>query len=204
IQAGDPELIPASTWENFQNQGQLCLNELNNYQSNRNIGHLKNANGNLDNMLTYVRPYIVEPGQAAKTAGEAFRAYSRAVSENIENLKAKTKSAIGEIEEFRQEALSKSKSIDSAAEKITGLERRYFEDSGDEQSLESSIESLYEELNHQHKEISAYYSELLGEESTSIRGRVESGLEKMDANRREIVELLEDASTKIKELNKFH
>lgn len=55
----DPELVPLTTWDSFNQQASLCVGELSAYISNKNIGHIQNANTYADNLLTYVRPYMV-------------------------------------------------------------------------------------------------------------------------------------------------
>ncbi len=65
IEGIDPELTPRSTWDNFNSQATPCLAEVSSFNSNRNIGHIANSNNHADNLLTYVRPYMVLPESAA-------------------------------------------------------------------------------------------------------------------------------------------
>ena len=48
----DPELTPASIWDNFLSQANACRQQIDNYNSNRNISHISQANQNADNLLT--------------------------------------------------------------------------------------------------------------------------------------------------------
>jgi len=67
IDSIDPELVPVNTWANFQNQCAPLLSEMKAYSSNRNIGHLRNANNNhLDNLLSYLRPYLADSTKAMR------------------------------------------------------------------------------------------------------------------------------------------
>jgi hypothetical protein len=73
LEASDPELIPSSIWGSFHEQANQCLSQVQSYQASKNIGHLNNANNNLDNLLSYVRPYVVSPKSAAQAAVQAFK-----------------------------------------------------------------------------------------------------------------------------------
>ena len=83
LEACDPELIPPTTWDNYHAQSNSCLEQINNYQSNRNIGHITNANKHLDNLLSYLRPYQVVAGKAAKSASASFVAYTKTINSNL-------------------------------------------------------------------------------------------------------------------------
>ena len=89
LKAIDPELVPLSTWVNFQKQCRPCLTEVINYSKTRNIQHIVNTNINADNLITYVRPYVVESGKAAKAAQTAFRGYSVVIADGLKNFKNK-------------------------------------------------------------------------------------------------------------------
>ena len=51
IEGIDPEFVPMATWDNFNNQVMPCLQQIMEYNNNRNIGHIQNANNNADNLL---------------------------------------------------------------------------------------------------------------------------------------------------------
>src|SRR5690606_21929725 len=44
INSIDPELVPSATWDNVNSQATACLQQISHYNSNRNIGHIQNAN----------------------------------------------------------------------------------------------------------------------------------------------------------------
>jgi len=66
LNSSDPELIPKTIWGNFQDQSDSCLQQIKSYQSNRNINHIAHANGYLDNLLSYIKPYQVVTHKAEK------------------------------------------------------------------------------------------------------------------------------------------
>ncbi len=51
LNALDVDLVPLGTWDNFQGQSSGCLQQIREYQQNRNIGHLQNANASADTAL---------------------------------------------------------------------------------------------------------------------------------------------------------
>lgn len=91
IEAVDPDLTPRSVWDNVNAQLSPCLIEVSNYESTRQIVHLVNANGNVDNLLTYVRPYMVLPDKvmsASRTASENLAEAIEARTRRFEELAA--------------------------------------------------------------------------------------------------------------------
>lgn len=59
IKSIDPELVPLNIWDQFNQQSVNCFNQIVSFNSNKDIGHIANANANADNLLTYIRPYMV-------------------------------------------------------------------------------------------------------------------------------------------------
>ena len=59
------------------------LTNNNSFNQNKNIGHLKNSNGSLDNLLTYLRPYIISPSSAAQAANKSFKSYSETITKEM-------------------------------------------------------------------------------------------------------------------------
>ena len=59
IHSIDSELIPFNTWDNFRDQASNCQQQIASYKINRNISHINSANSHADNLLTYVRPYMI-------------------------------------------------------------------------------------------------------------------------------------------------
>ena len=75
----DVDLTPQSIWASFQTQATNCRTEVNNYLSNRNIAHIVQANQHADNLLSYVKPFLVLPEDAARSATRAVEEYSKSV-----------------------------------------------------------------------------------------------------------------------------
>ncbi|UBB25694.1 hypothetical protein LAG73_00985 [Pseudoxanthomonas japonensis] len=104
----DPELVPLITWDNFASQASLCHQQIVSFNSSKNIGHIQQANEHADNLLTYVRPYMVVTGRVAKnlrdSAAEYINALNKYAESFVQNLNEKIKKASSlqdEIEESR-------------------------------------------------------------------------------------------------------
>ena len=80
----DPELFPESLLDSFNQQATQGRDQINNFNANRNIAHIKNANANVDNLLTYVRPYMIAEGSMKKTLLSSVRAYNSEMEKSIE------------------------------------------------------------------------------------------------------------------------
>ena len=60
ISSIDYELTPMSIWENFHQQTKPCLLHVREFVKDREISHIREANSNADNLLAYVKPYLVK------------------------------------------------------------------------------------------------------------------------------------------------
>lgn len=93
----DPLLIPPSHLSNAHEHVQKARNQLNNFASNRNVGHLNEANINLDNVLSYLGSIPrLEKSAAVQELGEAASSYKKSISGLVRSLE---KQLAGVIEE---------------------------------------------------------------------------------------------------------
>lgn len=86
----DLELTPKSVWGNCHGQADACLQQVRSYAANRNAAHLVQANEHADNLLTYVRPYMVPPEQALEAYGEAVRTFADQISQYVGSFQERT------------------------------------------------------------------------------------------------------------------
>ena len=77
----DVELVPRSVWDSFSQQCPPVLDQIRAYKSNRNIAHLQAANQHVDNLLSYVRPYLILPEQAINVLVSAASSYRSQLEE---------------------------------------------------------------------------------------------------------------------------
>lgn len=108
----DPDLVPLVTWDNFQSQASACADQISAYNSSRNIGHIQNANSNADNLLTYVRPYMIVAGRAGKALQRAAIGYSQVFED-------RSKSVGQAVSELMRDAKASADRIASLESKFT-------------------------------------------------------------------------------------
>jgi hypothetical protein len=204
IEASDPELVPLATWQNFQSQCQACLQETTNYKNNRNIQHLVNANANVDNLLTYVRPYVVESGKAAKAAQTAFRGYSVVIAEGLENFKNQATEYLDEFQEYRSSTLEKYNELKELHTQIAALKQQYFEGTETEEAIESRVNSMFTTIGDHYSKIDEYHTELLDSGSDSIMEKIAEAKEDSEKNKESIETMLHDADKQLHALKLFY
>jgi len=205
LEACDPELIPPSTWDNYHGQCNSCLQEIKSYQSNRNIGHITNANKHLDNLLTYIRPYQVVAGKAAKSASASFVAYTKTINSKLNSFQTEASSILDTICKYKESASSLVSESEVSNQRIKELETHYFDD-GEEESLSTRINSFEEKLEENYEKIQQYKSDLLDGDSVneSIASEINSALELAETESETIKSLLSEVKGKLKDFREYH
>ena len=211
MMALDPELVPESTWANFHKQCQPCLSEITAYSSNRNIQHIANANANADNLLTYVRPYLVDAGEAAVAAASGFKVYQESIADGLEGFREQALEYHREFkevsDEFRDEKIKFNKQFKELAETheaVESLRKQYFENSLDEPSVQEKINEMVSRLEEYYVQISEYHSELLENGSDSIKSKVFETQSEAEEVAASIRTLLDESEKQIAFLQSFH
>ncbi|MFB2685940.1 hypothetical protein ACE02B_12130 [Shewanella mangrovisoli] len=201
----DPELIPNSTWDSFYNQSNACFQHLINYQNTRNIGYVQHANNSLDNLLTYIRPYQVVAGSAAKSAAASFVAYTKIIDKNLSSFQNEAKKILNDINEQKERSLSYAEEADTANVRIQELNLSYFDDS-EKESLSSKVNRLEDEIERNCQQIMDYKARLLEGDSNSlsISSEIEIAFEKAVSNSQEISSFLQEVKSRVFDLKSFH
>lgn len=205
LDACDPELIPLNTWDNFNSQASACLQQINNYQSNRNVGHITNANGNLDNLLTYIRPYQVVAGKAAQSASASFAAYTKTINKNLSSFQEEAQLMLTEITNYKNSASSHALDTETTKERIKELETSYF-DNSEEESLSYRIAQFETVLEENYNKIQMYQTELLEGDSInpSISAEIQNALDVSGSNSEAIKLLLAEVKKKLTDFKNYH
>jgi hypothetical protein len=203
--ACDPELIPNSTWDSFHSQSSACLQQINNYKNSRNIGHITNANSHLDNLITYLRPYQVTTGKAARAASSSFVAYTKAINSSLSTFQEEARLILNEIVQHRDRASIDAQESEASSRRIKELEVIYF-DSTEQESLSSKINRLEDKLDETHEKIQAYKAELFdgtpGQES--ISSEINNALEQAETDSESIKNMLQDVKEKLSDLKNYY
>lgn len=202
----DVELTPKSIWDSFHGQCTPCLQEVSNYKSNRNISHIQNANQHLDNLLSYVKPYLILPEAVIKVIGASAQAYRAQMELSVSTFQKQVADAAKNIEENRVasdnliEATQKNKSAVDALviDLIDGNDKK--------KSIKSSIESVKVLIEKQAGEITDLHKAMLVDapDSVSIKVKVEQASAAVIGAEKEIKTLLKLIQVDVGELDDFH
>lgn len=205
IASCDPELVPESIWVNFQRQTATCLQQLNQYETNRDISHIRAANANLDNLLTYLRPYNIASGKAAESASSSFSAYSRTINSELSAFQSSARKALHEIEEVRDKTLSQAEEVNASTEKIMNLENYFFDDT-DGIGIRTKVDKFRDQAESTLNEILEYRKFLLedGEDESSISTTISAALDSSKSDRNTISELLTDVQKDVHRFQSYH
>lgn len=201
----DPELVPSSTWSNFASQATACLAEITSYNSNRNIGHIANANNHVDNLLAYVRPYMVLPSSAVAAVSRAASAYSKAAEDYVADVGIRAQKVIKDLSDFKINAESDISLIESSKQRIESLEIELF---GQDRTsgLQKEIRELRAEIEIKNAELAAFYKEVFVGVNGVASTKQTIDAAKTDATKqqKEIEILLTGATKQLSELDQFH
>lgn len=202
INACDPELVPESTWANFSSQSQACLSHVRAYQQSRTIGYLQNANQNLDNLISYVAPFVKDGKSAARAASAAFNEFKTSIRESLST-------QAGEVERIVNESQSKLGKIEAQAnqaEKFYQSFKEFYEDTFKEDGVESRIKEALVAAEKNSGKISSLHDEIFEGTSgkESIENAINSYLEEAKDNTENIDTLLSINDKKLKELQRFY
>lgn len=211
IESCDPQLVPASTWQNFLQQCQNCDQQVTSYESNRNIAHIQNANGHLDHLLTYIAPHVRDGRTAAAAATKAFNQYQKTVVTHLNRVDEETKNVLREFEEdarnylkeiseYRSDThdiLVNAKSLD---ESFSELHKKYFIGTDYDDAISEQISEFFAQVKSIHSNSVTYRDEL----DDSIKDEIASALKTSVEGKEEIKESLEDVQKRLSDLKSFY
>jgi len=202
----DPELVPVSTWANVSSQVTPCLQQVMNYKSNRNVGHIVNANSHADNLLSYVRPYMIAAGKVNKTLQEAIKNYAKTYSEVGAQIKTEVITLASEIQEIADKNKERDEFIEKTQKSIKELSERLFASVNPEGSIETEAEEILEDLNDKAKKIDQYYNETLvgTAEKPPIKKVILDIKDTINEDKENIEDLLEEVKENVQKLQDFY
>ncbi len=199
----DQELTPKSIWGNCQSQALACLQQINNYNSNRNPSHLIQANEHIDNVLTYVRPYMVSPKEALDSYKQASKSFTLTISDHLDSFHKKASNLLLELSRTLDSAKSSNSSISEIEQKVQQLNLYLFEGIEGESSAEQNIQDLTVDIESKHQKITKLHDELLaGPEALSIK--VSTSHKVIAEIQQELNILLDGSKSKTAELQTFY
>ncbi|KEA61855.1 hypothetical protein ADIMK_4002 [Marinobacterium lacunae] len=201
----DPELIPTSIWVNFSKQCDACKQQLAQYNANRNAQHIEQANNHADNLLAYIRPYMVSAGDAAIALREATTDAAEKISSRFLTLN----NEVQQIKKSIQDSDENGKKLLSEISRIHGracdFEGKVF---GDENNLgtENRLQTLVDEAESLNQKISGYHEDIYvgSDDSPPIKQQIATAKEHVETEKQTITDLLSNVRKKTEALSEFY
>lgn len=202
----DPELVPLTVWGNFNSQANECLQQLKSYESTRNVSSLEAANSHLDNILSYIRPYMVIDGKIGRALQNAVKEYSEAVNQSVEKLKVDTDQVIQDINTSHQEGKRLADSLRDIEGKAQGLQVNLFGVDENSGGIDARIKTIVQEIEKINTELASTYEEIVGgkEDSPSIKSQIKTAKAEVEENKNSIIQMLAGAKDTLSTLGAFY
>lgn len=201
----DPELVPLATWEPFNQQAIACLSEIHAYNSNKNIGHIQSANVYADNLLTYVRPYMVVTGRVAKNLRDAAAAYSSAFVDFASAFKSRADELIQEIGAEKDQVLEDKKILVGIVRDLSARKKELIGDADGEGEI-GLLNKKMEDFIEKEKQIEVLYQKLFvsTDENRSIEESIRLADKVSQEGAKQIRLLSQQSATAVESLSLFH
>ena len=206
IEGIDPEFVPMATWDNFNNQVMPCLQQIMEYNNNRNIGHIQNANNNADNLLSYIRPYMVVAENIGTILQTAIKSYADTIEEYGESFRSKSSELLTKINDNNDQGKILYDQIKETDSLIKDFNTDLFGGDTPTNSIKNKVDELVNDLERKYETIITYYNEILiGDGDTvSTKKEITQAKESILAEKQNIEVLLGTVEKHVDELSKFH
>lgn len=206
ISTVDPDMTPKSVWSNFHSQADACWQQIRAYASAKDIAHIKQANEHADNLLTYVRPYMVLPQEAVSALQNSAQTYASQLESHIVSFRNQADSLLKEIRKDREGAASRLRGLEKAGDKIDTLAKELFDGAGEVVPTKTQIDNFVADVAEKSKQVTDLHANLLVDlpEKNSIRTQTKNAESEILAKRKDMTKVLEEAQERIDELDEFH
>lgn len=205
IESIDPELVPMSTWDSFNSQLLNCQQQLYNYTSRRNVSHIQSCNGHADNLISYVRPYMVPSKSALTAINRGATEYAKVADKYVQDFEKSAKEHLEAISDLSSKSESLHDVISEKATKADDLDEKLF-GSNTETGLEAKIDGFAETIEERNGEIDELYTELLvgTTDEISTKKHILAAKNDVDQHKAAIETALSEIEQEIKEFEQFH
>jgi gas vesicle protein len=201
----DFDLVPMNIWDGCYQQSEPCRQNIESYNAQRTEVYLQRANTNMDNLLSYIRPFMTVPKGAVAAEKKGWSSYTKQLEEYVHQFQERTTRSIAQIETAERLITEIEESVISRQKHITEVELELVGESGNG-GIREVIHSLSEQANEKINDINQIYNELL----VGINGTPSTKKEITDAynlslqKSKELSMLLDDSKEKIKQLTDFY
>ncbi|WP_162785000.1 hypothetical protein [Polynucleobacter necessarius] len=156
----DPDLMPLSILDNAKTQANNCLQQINQYATSNNNANLATANDAADNILTYIKPYIISDADSAKALYEALKTYTASINSSLEAFEKNAQANLEQINVATSKVNEAQEHILGVNKQISDLQHSLFGVEGIE-GKDAKFENLLREPTSKSEQIKALYEDLL-------------------------------------------
>jgi hypothetical protein len=205
IASTDAEITPKSVWDNFQQQAEQCLVQVRSYASNRSIGHLQNANTNADNLLSYVKPYMVLPQETVAALGASSRAFQEQLLQFINAVRDQSNDVVSTIQKNFETIETHLAAVKADASQIDALKVNLIDGTPENDSIKKVILDLETAISAHSIAVKAYHDQLLvGGATPSTKVLIDAAVSEIVGGQVKIQKAMKLAEDQIDNLNEFH
>jgi hypothetical protein len=206
IASVDVELVPSGVWDNFHGQCSPCLQEITNYNSNRGVNHLQNANRHLDNLLSYVRPYLILPESVMQVLGASARTYREQMEQAVTSFQTQVSTAVKEVSTNQVLSTNLVESARQSKAQIDLFVTDLIEGSEEKESIKTAVESAKSLVDKNVAEVNEFHKVMLIDqpENESIKTKVEQAAGLAVTQKNTIDNLLKLTQKNVNDLHDYH
>lgn len=202
----DPELVPMNTWDSFNSKASYCSHEITNYNANKNIASISQANEHADSLLAYIRPYMVVPGEAGRALQASVAKYAMTIDSYSNSFSDKSNRLLHEINDYKIKSETVFSLITATKKAIDGFKNELFGTNDKPGGTVEIINNLVKDFGRQYREINDYYKEtLISDENTiSTKQSITEAAAVIAGEKQKIYSILDDITTSVSDLEEFH
>jgi len=163
IETVDPDFVPPATWSNSQPQAQGAFEQLSAYQLDRNVARIAHANDNLDNILSYVKPYHVLPPKILRPLRASVKALKSETDLFISDLGGESSQIIEHLRSTRIEIENHAAVVKEISKKVQAFEDEIFVAQEGHLSTEEVIYDAKKNAEKLKSEIESFYSQAISD-----------------------------------------
>lgn len=167
---------------------------------------MEQANNHADNLLSYVRPYMIIGDEVGKVLQEAVKQYSKTLDEYSATLQNDTVNVVKEIKNRRSQAEDLYNAIEILYKDVSQFKTELVGDEQISNSIKSKINDLVTSTEKQYADISKFHKEIFTGDEANLPTKIaiSQAKEKFLSDQSEIETLLHNASNEINDLEIFY
>lgn len=186
----DPKISVSNLQQNLNTSNTYftnAINEIQAYNSNKNIGHLINANNNIDNALSQLKLYnTILPTFSHQSIYSMLSNYEKILDNSLSKIDLPT--------------------MVTYSQEIKNLKKMLIEGEGETLSIKQVIDTTVNDIKSKSNELKTFYNEILNdtEFDNTLKELITKSKTTVVEETKEIHEKYIEFSNKIDELNKFY